>query len=501
MRGQDRPEINKRLCLELRHRLRAEGWTVRERGSYERPVSLSAGFLPMFVCSLGDEFTGIAVFRWIRKDESPPLDIVGHIAVAYVPAQKLLMAITGSEILGTVLKRPTTTVTVSSENDVSQSAEELAKFVSKQVPRLRELSNVNTLVGLLCKECAAPLDTSGAEIGSLDDPHVEHNMGQLVPALLAGSGSYARARQTLGEYTRLSSDKAWSPREYRRFVRQLTRMLDLGSEYSLPTTPPRWPAHPAKPEPPQSFRQVFSERRPEVRARQEAIAAVREVSRGKTRDELRTLLAHEFDQREVNTDPDSFDATLDLLETEQKSLGKMRIAIHAGQALWRAGRSSRERRSLRDQREMARQNAQGITDFDLEPEPLWLKLPNRAAYPIWSIGERMAAIKLDVDGRALLDRIMQDQSLGASHTRFVEVWFTRSAGSAANSSSLNVHIGEQCIGQLDVDASEHLRPAMEAAVERDEDPWMTGRLRRNSGGTSCVLEIVLPEPCEEIRSA
>lgn len=501
MRGRDRPEIDKQLYVELSERLRAESWTIRGRDSYEEPMSLGAGFLPMFVCSLGDGFTGIAVFKWVRKDESPPLDVVGHLAVEYVPAKKLLMMLTGSEILGAMLKKPTATVTISSENDVFKSAEELASFASKQVPRLREISNVDSLVGLLRKGCAVALDASGAEIDSLDDPHGEHSVGQLVPALLAGSGRCAEACQALVEYTRLSSDKTWAPLEYRRFVRQLTRVLDLGSESSLPVTPPRWPAHPANPKPPQSFRQVFSEQRPEVQARQDAIAAVREVGRGKTRDELRTLLAHELEQRGVNTDPDSFDATLNMLVTEQKRLGKARIALHAGQALWRSGRSSRERRSLRNQREMVRRHTRNATDLDIEPEPSWLKLPDRAAYPIWSIGERTVAVKLDLDRQALLDRVMQDQSSGVGYTRFVEVWFTRDAGSATNSSPLNVHIGEQCIGQLDVDASEHLRPAMEAAVERDEDPWMTARLTRISGDTHYALEIALPEPRREITSA
>jgi hypothetical protein len=56
--------------------------------------------------------------------------------------------------------------------------------------------------------------------------------------------------------------------------------------------------------------------------------------------------------------------------------------------------------------------------------------------------------------------------------KYVEVWFTLSRELQTQDSKLDVHIGTQCVGKLNESITKHLMPAMDAATDRDEDPWM-----------------------------
>ncbi len=456
----------------------------------------------MFVRPLREGFVGMAIFTWLREDESPPLDVVGHVAVEYEPAQQFLAALTGTEISGLALKEPTVAVKISSVSEASKGAEELGRFVSGQVPALGQLADVDVVIELLGQRRVVPFEVSKAAIYAMNVldpgsnaselPDAKDVEGRLILALLVGAGRHEEARRALAEYDLMGSELASSPREYRRFVRQVTRLLDMGRGFSLPTTSPRWPARPVKPEPPQSFRQVFAERRPVARARQDAVKTVRGISEGKTRDELRTLLTRELDQHEVSMDQGSFDATVDFLTTERKRFGGVRVGIRALQTLWKLGSSSPK------QPEIIRDSPPDYVEGELEQEPSWLVPPDRAAYPIWSVGERMVAVELDSAAQAQLAGVMQVGSSDIRDTRFVEVWFAWDDQPPVTSSRLSVYVGSQRVGRLDVDASEHFRPAMEAAADRDEDPWMIARLKKKgSGGMPYVLEIALPEPCED----
>lgn len=458
----------------------------------------------MFMRPLREGFAGVAIFTWLREDDSPTLDVVGHLGVEYQPAQKLLAALAGTEMAPATLKNPTVAIRVASTSEVSKGAEELSRFVAEQAPALDQLADIDVVVDLLRQHRVVPFEASKAAIyamsaidsqqGASESVDTEDAEGQMIPAMLASAERYEEARGALAEYDHLGSWQARSPREYRRFARQLTRLLDEGKGFSLPTSPPSWPACPAQRQPPQSFRQVFSEQRPEVRARQEAVNAVRAISKGKTPAELRTLLARELDQREVSMDMDSFDVTLDVLVTEQKQFGRVRLALRAVRALRELGSSSHKHL------EVVSEHPSNDVDAVPEAELLLLKPPDRAAYPIWSIGDRSVAVELDATARAQLDSVMQIGASEIRDSRFVDVWFAWDGGSPVTGSRVNVYIGTQHVGQLDVDASEHFRSAMEAAADRDEDPWMTARLKKSYGEMPYVLEIALPEPSQKLAS-
>jgi hypothetical protein len=480
----------------LRQALLADGWEVCPLPPCAPgQQDMHDGELGTFRRPLRSDFLATVMFWWEHESDLTLPVVMGCVGLEHGAARNLLAALTGSDVFGAALREPILTVRGTNSADLLERASELTDFANAQMPWLSELADVDTVVELLQQHRAVPIDTSMTDIDAVDDLRLEHNEGHLVPALLAGCARYDDARRVLAQYTRPGSEQAWSPREYRRFVRQLTRLLDMGSGVSLPTTPPRWPPCPAKLRPPPSFRAIVSEQVPVVKARQEAVKTVRAISKGKTRDELRTHLSREFDQRKVSMDPGAFDVTLDLLTTEQKRLGKTRIALRVIRSLQMLGSSARKRRSGGKQREVADRRPLAYVEAELESKPSWLKLPDRAAYPIWSVGDRRVAVELDPTAQAQLDRVIQESPSGGEEARFVEVWFAWADGSPG--SRLSIQLGTQRVGRLDVDASEHFRPAMEAAIDRDEDPWIRAYLRKIPGDMPYVLEITLPNPHKE----
>jgi hypothetical protein len=460
----------------------------------------AAGVLSTFARPLKDGFAGIAVLTWLRADESAALDVLGHVGVEYEPAHDLLAALVGSKISGIVLTEPTLAARVSSSNEVSRTAEVFARFVSQQTPLLGQLADVDAVIKLLRQRRAVSFDASmagryamevlDAEPGASESPNgdvVEE--GELITALLAGAGRYDEARRALAEYGPPGSEDEGA-REYRRFVRQLTRFLDAAGTLLLPTSPPQWAPHPPRPKSPPSPVQSFVQHLPEARAQQEAVEAVRVVSHGKTRAELRTLLEEELNERGVSIDPGVIEVSVDFLATVREPFGRTRVALRAAQALrelvsWR--------KPIEVVPECLPEEPEADTEAEAEPES-WLKLPDRAAYPVSSFSHRRVTVGLDPSARAFLDRILRYGSTAFGHTgRVVEVWLTWDPESPAKEACLNVHIGAERVGRLGPDAAEFFRPALEAAAEREEDPWTRAHLTTTSGEMPYTLEIALPE--------
>ena len=83
----------------------------------------------------------------------------------------------------------------------------------------------------------------------------------------------------------------------------MRRWVDHQGEFALPSTPARWPADwpPARSsaDSPPGFAAFMAEQRPEILARQEAVKATRAASAGKSREQIRGLLAAELGARNV----------------------------------------------------------------------------------------------------------------------------------------------------------------------------------------------------------
>ena len=216
-------------------------------------------------------------------------------------------------------------------------------------------------------------------------------------ALLASAGRYGEARRALANGN-LAAPAGEGSRNYKRFVRQLMRWIDARGRLRLPTTPAQWPPLEWPPKPVDvSWGQAFAENYPKAQARRQAKAAVRAVSRGKTRDELRALLQQELRERDAWMEPREVEMTIDLLATEHEPLGKARLALRGIKAL--SELVTVGHKIFEDVREPPEEKLE-------ETEPEWLKPPERAPYPIRTVRQHCVAVQLDPGARTWLERVV-----------------------------------------------------------------------------------------------
>lgn len=484
-------ELLDRVQQEFGKRLSAESWLLLEEQPFDPPG------VGTFALPLQDGFvaTAMVVDRY-DEDEAGTLmsSAIGVVGLDYDPARKLTAALTGFAQSGVVLREPSLMVEMSDAPAVEDAVDGLVRFAIEQPPALASVADIDTLIKML-EEDRAVAAVDAAIILRSDGPIVRPSYApesldpniELIAALLAAAGRHDQTKRFLSEHLKPGWQQRATPQD-RRFVRQLTRWVEHDGKLPLPTTPARWPSQPPRPrrvQPPGSFKEFFAEHQPQAEARTQAVRAVREVSHGKTRDELRVLLREELDKRDVDMDPVNFAMRVDSLATEREPLGKARIALRGLRALRDLGQSGRPRVSETPPGEPLQSEG--------SPEPAWLTTPERAAYPIWSASLDRAAVDLDPRAEPWLKEAMRSAGPGAVHTCNVEVWLAPDDGeSPSRTSRLGVHIGSRRVGRLDAETTESLRPAIEAAAERDEDARTDAHLTRMPGGIPYVLDLPLP---------
>ena len=297
MRNPEEPDkLIDGLRVQLGERLAAASWIWCDDCAREqRDERATTGVLGMFVCPLDGDFVGTATYEWEEEDDA--LLVTGAVGVICNPARELLIRLVGSEVAGVALIEPTASARVAQAPRLSAATMQLSGLVSTDlVQKLREMADIDVLIGLLRERSVLPFEGSAVDAQLMDIQNTEHAEAQLVPALLASAGRLQESRVALAEYEGRYSAVGWSPDEYRRFVRQLTRFLDAKGGLQLPTTPPRWPPDPFGSSVQPGFLQVFAEALPVGMARREAVDSVRAVSSGKTRSELRMLLREGTEQ-------------------------------------------------------------------------------------------------------------------------------------------------------------------------------------------------------------
>lgn len=416
--------------------------------------------------------------------------VSGVVGLDYEPARKLTTALTGFAQSGVVLREPSLTVGLSDGQDVDSAVDALVSFTVEQAPLLARVAAVDTIVEMLDQDRAVEA-VNAAVILRSDGPIVRPSYApesldtkvELVSALLVAAGRYVEARRFLDEHLQPGWQRHAAP-EDRRFVRQLTRWIDHDGKLALPTTPAQWPPEMPRPkriEAPGSILEFLAQDRPKSQARTEAVKAVRAVARGKTRDELRVLLKQELDKRAVSMEPVGFAQQVDSIATEHEPLGKARIALRGIRGLRDLGQSGRP--------QVNETPANEPTD---QPEPAWLRTPERAAYPIWSASTNRVAVELDPTAEPWLREAMRTSGPGAVQSCNTEVWLAPDDGEPpSRTSRLGVHIGSRRVGHLDAETTDVFRPAIEAAAERDEDAQVDAHLTRIPGGIPYVLDLPL----------
>ncbi len=502
-------ELVEALGRGMAERLSAQGWTVMDdqRAPHRRPTCGA------FQRALGDGFSTVAIFPSESKEwrpledgriESSGLAVVGRIGVGYESAERLISACTGSRVSGIVLNAPTISATASVAADLEEAEEQLARFVDEHaVAVAQRYADVDTLIDALRAHTALPFTgEAGSWYVSLGiDPDsglgpVESTEAELVPALLAIASRNDEAREALADYTARGVEGIES-RAYRRFARQLIRWLDSGGQLPHPTTPPQWPPPSSlqwKPQSVPSFAEFFfdgdrkTKARAKQQARKEALEAVRAAGDDQSRDELRARLEQELSERDLSTEPLLLERQVEMILADREPFGKVRFALRTLKAL----KDSPAPRAPGGG--ILKQVSERPGEPDEPDEPEWLKPPDRAAYPVHSISPQRTRVELDPAACEWLERIKETDPGHLAGSRDVEVWLTRGSEDAVADSRLAVHIGTERVGVLRADAEERFRPVMEAASERDEDPWTRGRLSSTSGPLPFLLEVELPAP-------
>jgi hypothetical protein len=318
---------------------------------------------------------------------------------------------------------------------------------------------------------------------------LESAEAELIPALLAIAGRASEAREALADYIARGAEDI-DRRAYRRFARQLTRRLDADGQLPYPSTPSRWPPPSSlrwKPQPARSFSEFFfdedrkTKARADQQARKEALEAVRAAGEDQSRDELGARLEQELSERGLSTEPLLVERQVEMILAEREPFGRARFAL-------------RTLKALKDSQASRGSPLKQVIERPNEPvdEPDWLQPPDRAAYPVRSVSPQRTPVELDPAAREWLERIKDSDPGHLAGSRNVEVWLARGPGSSADASRLAVHIGAERVGVLRTDVEEQFRPVMEAAAERDEDPWTRGRLSATSGSLPFLLEVELP---------
>jgi hypothetical protein len=486
----------------MTERFSAQGWTVMDdqRAPHRHPTGGA------FQRTLGDGFSAVVIFPSQSKEwrpledgrvESSGLTVVGRIGVGFKPAEALISACTGSKVSGIILNTPTISATARVATDLREAEEQLARFADdRAVAVAQRYTNVDSLIDALHTHVALPFTgEAGSWYVSLGiDPDsrlgpLESTEAELLPALLAIAGRDGEARKALTDYT-TRGVKGIESRAYRRFARQLTRWLDADLQLPSPSTPPRWPPPSSlrwKPQPTPSFAEFFfdedrkTKARADRQARKEALEAARAAGDDQSRDELRARLEKELSERGLSTEPLLLERQVEMILADREPFGKVRFAL-------------RTLKALKDSQAPPGRPLKQATERSNEPDdaPDWLQPPDRAAYPVWSAGPQRTLVELDPAARDWLERIKDSDPGHLAGSRNLEVWLTRDSEDTANVSRLTVHIGAELVGMLRADVEEQFRPVMEAAAERDEDPWTRGRLSATSGPLPFLLEVELP---------
>ena len=503
------------LVRALESRLQAAGWESREHIARVRPSAFAAGHFASFSRQAGDEFAVTAIFSWMKEDESSPLVVAGRVGLEYAPAGPWLIALTDPEISGVLLLEPLVGVGVATAADVDAAVRELVAFVSESSRNAASVSDPDALIELLRSGRAIPLTRSAAtdiafdyveeaaseDVGADSDEHEEYPgeaeaklaSVELMAVLLVLADHADEARGVLSDY-RPPSDEPQLATQHARFMRHFERFLDGGTGQP-PSTPARWPPAPVRPERPRSVAERIAELAPTVHRQQDAVQAVRAVSEGKTREELRDLLERELDERGVPMDPSAVETRVDLLATERETFGRARIALKGLKALGELiTQPALGELFTQQSAQTESQSHEHAAPPDEPPEiETEFDLPERAAYPIDGSLQRWATVALDPDARPWLERFASRSSLGhGEHLAVVNVWLSEQSSPSTTEARVTVHIGARPVGRLPPGDADLFRGAMHAAADRDEDAWTRAFLKMSSGAVPYQLEIMLP---------
>jgi hypothetical protein len=227
---------------ELAKDCREAGWTVRTEclPSIRAEPGIASGELCTVERPLVVGVDATAMFGWERDHDEAGIAVTAVLGVEHKRACELLTRLSGSTVSGVAFRELAIRRSLATRSQVSAVAKELCEFVTQEYREITRRADVDSIVRMFHECRVVAIEGFVADVHAMDPIHAEHTAAQYLTALLVCAGRRNEARAALAEYARPMSDDGWAPREYRRYHRQLTRLLDDDREVSLPATPPRW---------------------------------------------------------------------------------------------------------------------------------------------------------------------------------------------------------------------------------------------------------------------
>jgi hypothetical protein len=457
-------ELREQLRGQLAARLAPAGWhPVDDEGDYSMTL---AGF----VRPLSEEFAATAEYsRAMSTPDHPPVRITQpRFGVSYEPLRRLWPLLDDH-------------IRLAALNESVEEMPERARMCGMEVHTQAEVVSIaDQLTGLALEE-AVTFAERYTSVDALLDAHRDdesEGVNMVVPALLAAAGRFDEARGALARY-RPEMDLPEERRRARRFVYQLTRWIDSGGDQSLlPSEPP-----PGRHE--HSERRSATETWREIRARNEAVEAVKRMGISHDRAELRAMLESELAQRGVGMNPLQVEQRIDQLWTSHTERARQ-----SAQALKTLGKIGLTVANVIRTRELPE-----IPDMSV---PEWLEPPARAVYAVPQSrdpGRQWTAVQLEEDNDEWLQCVHAavPRLIKSVESATLDAWIDRGHANEAGG-FLEVHIGDHRVGWLDEDATAAYRQVVDAAAQREELPCVGARLTPMAAEAGYLLEVALPAP-------
>ena len=454
----DAAGLRQQLRDELAACLAPAGWSpIDGEGDYSMVL---AGF----VRPLSDEFAATVEYHCaFTMPDRPPVRITQPMfGVAYEPLRRLW------PLLEAHVRIAALTMSVG-------EMPEPARVCRMEVHTQADVAPVASQLAGLAPQAVAFAERY-TSVDALLEAHRDHEseaVSMVVPALLAAAGRFEEARGALARYRR-DVDVPEESRCARRFVYQLTRWIDSGGDPALlPSEPP-----PRRYE--RSVRTSARETWHEVRARKEAVEAVRQAGSGHDRSELRAMLESELASRYVGMDPLGVEQAIDRLGTPRSERAR-----EGTQALKTLGKVGLTVANVIRTRELPE-----LPDMSV---PDWLEPPAQAVYAVpqcRDAGRRWTAVQLDEGCTEWLARVHAavPRLFRSVKSATVDAWLDWGP-----SHLLQVHLGERRVGLLGEDATAAYSNVVDAAAQREELLCVEARLTPIVAA-GYLLEVALPAP-------
>jgi hypothetical protein len=429
-----------------------------------------------FTLDMGDGITATAELQRSPNlvNHGWPTSIDVNLGVGFEPALGL-MPLVGTVAMATLIYYPRTdrssahSVELDDEGDAARAARDISAFVATHAVEFAARY-----------PDAATVEAALGRAADVPDEEWQQRRRERHLTMLAAMGRLDDAAALLPAYAEQYAVGAHSRRE-RRFARQLARRLaDMPSpippaEDTLAQLPSRqdrltWPIGPS-----------FAAVRRDARVEHEARDVVRAQAKGKSPDELRRLIAAEYEQRGATITPSLAAMAAEAMATERQPFGRAEATLRG---LWLLGSA-----------------VTGLVRTFREPnaeDPEWMRPPDRASYEIPASRDRAIAIQVDSGARDWLNRIRSD---GRTILRVTgaDVWLSRSPRDAEDG-IVDAHIGERHVGTLSPKDAGVFGLFFRAARLFDEDLVLRGDLMRTSDGVD-ILQIPVPDPQHIVAAA